>query len=128
MDLYYFLNLASDLEVAGLLWQPEIGDEVSNRKVEPAQISILVDPMGLTPLELRDQFLWLPSVEQMVVQMEMRQTILFHAGLELSEDKLCYKAVIQGPVGHIEAVGESLRTAVGLTLRDLLLSDIDAVH
>lgn len=103
MDLYYFLNLASDLEVAGLLWQPEIGDEVSNRKVEPAQISILVDPMGLTPLELRDQYLWLPSVEQMVVQMEMRQTILFHAGLELSKDKLCYKAVIQGPVGHIEA-------------------------
>jgi hypothetical protein len=76
MGLLQFLQIAEDLELAGLHWMPEIGDEVSDRK-HPDNISILVDPQGMTPIELRSSYLWLPTVEQMVTQVEVRQAILF---------------------------------------------------
>ena len=86
-------------------------------------MSILVDPQGLTPDELRSTFLWLPTVEQMIYQCEARQAVLFHAGWEMSTNTCGYKTVIQAPVGHIESCAESFRVSLGLALRDLLMSD-----
>jgi len=116
-----FISVAEDLELAGLLWLPEIGDEVSFRR-QPETVSILVDPQGLTPGELRTQFMWLPSVEQLMFQFEARQAVLFHAGLELSESVFLYKTVIKSPVKQIETRAESLRNSLGIALRDLLIS------
>lgn len=115
-----FFEVAGHLEMAGLIWQPEIGDEVSKRE-KPDLVSILVDPMGMTPSELRSSYLWLPTLEQMIVQLESRQAILFHAGLELTSETFCYKTVIQSCRGPIESSGDSLRLAMGLALRKLLL-------
>jgi hypothetical protein len=114
-----FLSLAWDLEQAGLLWQPAIGDEISNRE-QPEVISILVDPQGMTPTTLRDVYLWLPTIEQLILQLEYRQAVLYHAGLELTERVIQYKAVIKTPGGQVEGQGESLRSALGVSLRDLL--------
>ena len=121
-DFQPFIQIASHLELAGLVWCPEIGDEVSIR-FDPAKVSILVDPQGMTPKELRTTYLWLPTVEQMVQQVESRQAILFHAGLELTNSTFCYKTVLKAQIGPIESTGSSLREAVGLALRDLLLAD-----
>lgn len=121
MSLLPFLPVAEDLELAGLIWQPEIGDEVSDRR-RPDAVSILVDPHGLSPGELRSVYLWLPSVEQMVFQFEARQAILFHAGLEISDQALYYKTVIKSQLGPIESKAESLRVSVGMALRSLLLN------
>ncbi len=118
-----FLTLAEDLELAGLIWRPEIGDEVSDR-AKREHVSILVDPHGMTPEELRSIFLWLPTVEQMVFQFEARQAILSHAGLELNEKALHYKTVVTAATGQIEAVAESLRASIGMALRNLLLTDL----
>jgi hypothetical protein len=117
-----FFQLAQDLEVAGLLWHPEIGDEVADREGR-SPVSILVDPQGMTPSELRSVFLWLPTVEQIVMQFEARKAVLFHAGFELSEKACCYKTVLQATHGHIESRAESFRLSLGLALRDLLMSD-----
>jgi hypothetical protein len=117
-----FLHVAEDLDIAGLTWLPEIGDEVADRKRKES-ISILVDPGGMTPSELRSTYLWLPTVEQLVTQFEARQAILFHAGLEFTEQAYCYKTVLQTHVGPIEATADSLRLALGLALRELLLGD-----
>lgn len=116
-----FLNVAEDLEIAGLIWKPEIGDEVWDRS-ERNMISILVDPQGMSPSELRATYLWLPTVEQMVDQFEARRAIIFHVGLELSESELCYKTVIKASHGPIESKAESMRNAIGIALRDLLLT------
>ena len=121
MTLLPFLPVAEDLELAGLIWQPEIGDEVSERRHRDA-ISILVDPQGLSPLELRSVYLWLPSVEQIVCQFEARQASLFHAGLEITDQSLYYKTVIKSQIGPIESKAESLRVSLGMVLRSLLLS------
>lgn len=121
MSLLPFLPVAEDLELAGLIWRPEIGDEVSDRR-HPDAVSILVDPQGMTPTELRSVYLWLPSVEQMVMQFEARQAILFHAGLEVSDSALYYKTVIKSQLGPIESRAESLRVSLGIALRNLLLS------
>lgn len=121
MSNLHFLDIAEDLELVGLVWHPEIGDEVSDRK-EPENVSVLVDPSGLTPRELRSIFLWLPSVEQMVLQLEARQAILAHTGLELTESQLFYKTIIKSPLGEFESKGGSLRSSMGLVLRDLLAS------
>lgn len=120
MTLAHFVHIAYDLEDVGLLWQPEIGDEISS-KVGETEISVLVDTGGLTPRELREAYLWLPTVEQMVLQLEARQAILFHAGLEVSETNFCYKTVIQRQKNKFEGQGASLRNSLGLALRDMLL-------
>ena len=122
MDFFHFLNVAEDLEIAGLIWQPEIGDEVAQR--DKKSVSILVDPQGMSPSELRTTYLWLPTVEQMVMQFEGRQVILYHAGLELTPASVYYKTVIHSSaLGEIESKGASLREAMGMALRDLLLAD-----
>lgn len=123
MSLVSFIPIALDLEVAGLVWHPEIGDEILKR-AEPTTVSILVDPQGMTPGKLRSTYVWLPTLEQMVMQVEARRAILFHAGLELSESSMCYKTVIESPIAHIERTAESLRNALGLALRDLMLGKI----
>lgn len=122
-----FVGIACDLEDAGLVWQPEIGDEVAPRR-SLNQVSILVDPQGMGPDQLRNAYLWLPTVEQILLQFEVRQAILFHAGLELGTSALLYKTVIQANGEHIERQAESLRSSLALSLRDLLLANGDALH
>ena len=116
-----FLQIAEDLELAGLQWRPEIGDEIAERK-SPSTVSILVDPKGMTPLELRSTFLWLPTVEQIIMQFEARQAVLCHAGFELTEQNMAYRTVIQTPKGNIESRADSLRTSMGIALRNFLLA------
>lgn len=122
MSILNFLQVAEDLELAGLIWAPSIGDEIADR-VNRERVSVLIDPQGLTPTELRSTFLWLPTLEQMVIQLEARQTILYHAGLDLSETALHYTTVIQSPLGQFETKAGSLRESVGIALRSLLLAD-----
>ncbi len=121
-----FIYVAQDLEGAGLLWHPEVGDEVAERDGQ-SPVAILVDPQGMTPDELRAAFLWLPTVEQMILQFEARQAVLFHAGLEFNEKQFCYKTVIQASSGHIESRADSFRLSLGLALRDLLISDVPTI-
>lgn len=115
-----FIHIAEDLELAGLVWQPEIGDEVVHRE-QKELVSILVDPQGMTPKELRTVFVWLPSLEQLVLQVEARQAVLYHAGIEINDANIQYKAVIESTGKKIESHAESLRSALALGLRDLLL-------
>ena len=123
-----FLDLAEDLELAGLVWQPEIGDEIAERE-KKQQVSILVDPQGLTPDELRFTYIWLPTVEQIVCQFEARQAILCHTGLELTERDFHYKTVIQSNGGQLETCAPSLRLSLGFALRSLLLqSQEESIH
>ncbi len=127
MSSVQFVEIAHHLEDAGLLWKPEIGDEIFNRK-GAENVSVLVDTGGLTPPELRDTYIWLPTVEQMVIQIEVRQAILFHAGLELNDHTYCYKTVLQAPQGPIESEALSFRESLGLALRDLLLFRDNELH
>lgn len=124
MSLAPLLKIACELEDAGLVWQPEIGDEVSEKE-RLDNISILVDTHGLTPSQLRDRFLWLPTVEQLIWQFEARQAVLFHAGLEIGERSCFYKTVVQTNMGPIESKSDSLRKSLGLVLRKLLLGQVD---
>ena len=127
MHPLHFLPVAQDLEQAGLVWQPEVGDEVAPRHGAPA-ISILVDPQGMGPLQLRETYLWLPNLEQLVLQLEARQAVLFHVGLELSEARVCYKAIVQAGTDKFESAADTPRSAVGIALRKLLLGDDLSVH
>lgn len=123
-----FLPIALELEDAGLVWVPEIGDEVANRD-EPEDISILVDTKKIRTDELREMFIWLPRVEQLVKQVELRQAILTHAGLELNEAHMYYKAIIaKNKYGEIEGLDQSLRGAVAKSLRDFLIIDTNILH
>lgn len=112
-----FIHVSIGLDRAGLVWYPEIGDEVSIRE-EPERISILVDPHGLTPGDLRRQFVWLPSTEQLVTQFEARQALIYHAGVGTG---LTYEAVIKTTLGTIETRASSLRLAFGKALSEILL-------
>lgn len=116
-----FLRIAEDLELAGLVWLPEIGDEILERK-DKKHVSVLFDPQGMTPDELRYSFLWLPTVEQMVMQFEARSSVLEHTGFELSESAMTYRTVIKSPYGGIEVAAGNFRSSVGLALRNLLIS------
>ncbi|MCB0321013.1 MAG: hypothetical protein KDD60_08810 [Bdellovibrionales bacterium] len=120
MGLEGFLPIAVELEDVGLLWHPEIGDEISSRE-NLTNVSVLVDTGGLTPRELRENYLWLPTVEQMLLQVEVRQAILFHAGLEMSEHSYCYKTVLKSKTGAVEGQAYSLRDSLGRALCDLLV-------
>ena len=111
-----FLQLSTELDKVGLIWHPEIGDEVAYR-ARLEEISIFVDPLGLTPKELREHFLWLPTVEQIVQQFEARQAVIYHAGLNQS---FAYETVIKTAEGVIETAGTSLRLAFGQALYELL--------
>jgi hypothetical protein len=120
MSSFRFIQVANELENSGLVWQPEIGDEIAPRGIENT-VSILVDPQGMTPKELRTKYIWLPNVEQMVEQIEVRQGILYHAGLEITGNDLFYKTVIRAQIGLIESQAESLRISMGLALKNLLV-------
>ncbi len=125
MTLTDFIPISVDLDRSGLVWHPEIGDEVTERtKLE--KISILVDPHGMTPSELRMSFLWLPTVEQIVQQLEARQAFIYHAGIT---ESLHYETVIRTTFGVVEATAASLRSAFGKALRDVILkSTSDVIH
>lgn len=123
-----FVSIATDLDHAGLMWQPEVGDEITRRD-EPGDVSILFDSQGLTPRQLRQVYLWLPKLDQLIEQIEARQAILSHAGMEFTESGMCYKTVIE-VVGYdssdstkeiIEQCADSLRSAMGIALRRILL-------
>jgi hypothetical protein len=121
-----FVSIAADLDCAGLMWQPEVGDEITRRD-EPGNISILFDSQGLTPRQLRQVYLWLPTLDQLLEQLEARQAILAHAGLQVTESGMYYKTVIEvaslGAMGKetVEGIAESLRSAMGIALRRILL-------
>lgn len=110
------IDVSLKLDEAGLVWHPEIGDEVADR-VSLERVSILVDPHGLTPTELRSTFLWLPSVEQLVHQFEARQALIYHAGIT---EAMLYQAIVQSHGRMIEAAASSLRVALGRALEQLL--------
>lgn len=114
-----FIKIANELETNGLVWQPEIGDEIAPRDKEGI-VSILVDPHGMTPKQLRNTYIWLPNVEQIVEQIEVRQGILYHAGLEITGSELFYKTVIRASIGLIEVKAENFRESLGLALKSLL--------
>ncbi len=125
MNLEDYIRLSLDLDRAGLVWHPEIGDEVAER-VTLSRIAILVDPQGLTPKELRASFLWLPSVEQLVQQLEAREAFIYHAGVT---NALIYEAVVKTPGGMVETHAASLRTAFGQALREVLSSSaVETIH
>lgn len=114
-----FIPLSLDLDQSGLIWHPEIGDEIVQR-ASLEKVAILVDPHGMTPKELRGYYLWLPTVEQLVHQIEARQALIFHAGVTNS---FAYEAVIKTGSGVIEACGPTLRVAFGAALKNLLCNN-----
>ena len=111
-----FIEVAVDLSKSGLIWQPEIGDEIAIRP-DLRKISILVDPQGLSPTQLRCEYLWLPTVEQLVDQIEARQALIFHVGVN---DRMFYEAVIRRGGGVVEACEVNLRLAFGKALYYML--------
>lgn len=120
-----FIDVSTELDEAGLVWHPEIGDEVVDRD-DRERVSILVDPHGLSPCQLRDTYLWLPTVEQLIEQFEARQAIVYHAGLN---ESFHYEAVIRTSVGMIETAASNLRLAFGKALNQLLQEHVDsALH
>lgn len=119
------ITLSVKLDTSGLIWLPEIGDEVSPR-TDLERVSILVDPQGLTPTELRERFVWLPTVEQMVEQFEARQAVIYHAGVT---EMLRYEAVVRISDKVIETCEATLRLAFGKALHELLSNHAqDLVH
>jgi len=116
MEGLEFINISFELDQAGLVWYPEIGDEVSER-TNLEKVSILVDPQGLTPIELRENFVWLPTTEQLVRQFEARQALIYHAGIT---ERLIYEAVIRTQEGMIETEAPTLRLAFGQALQAML--------
>lgn len=117
-----FIQVAQELDIVGLAWQPEIGDEVLVRE-KSEMISILVDPQGMSPNELRAFFIWLPSVEQMIMQVEARNAMLLHMGLEFEQNACLYKTVISAKGNNIEGAADNVRTAVGLALKNLIIEE-----
>jgi hypothetical protein len=110
------ISLCLDLDKSGLIWCPEIGDEVAERG-HFDKVSVFVDPQGLTPSELRNFFIWMPTVEQLVSQFEARQALVYHAGVNKS---LSYEAVIKTSIGVIETSAPNLRLAFGKALHEIL--------
>ncbi len=116
LDYQNFISTSRVLDSSGLRWNPEIGDEIASRS-DYQTISILVDPQGLTPSQLRETYLWLPSVEQLVMQFEARQAFIQHVGLN---EKLLYSAVIESAGIMIKSEARSLRMVFGKALENLL--------
>ena len=118
MEQEDFISISLDLEEAGLLWRPEIGDEVVDRS-DKQSVSILVSPQGLTPDQLRQSFVWLPTIEQLVLQIEARQAMLFHAGISKSFD---YETVIKATAGLFEARAVNFRSSIAKAFSSFLTS------
>ena len=75
----------------------------------------------MTPSELRESFIWLPNVEQLVSQIESRHGLIFHAGVT---ENLEYEAIIKTQFGLIEAKASSLRVVFGKVLNSLITSSL----
>ena len=119
MDGSNYISVSQQLDEKGLLWQPEIGDEVVDRN-NLKTVSILVDPCGLTPTELRGSYVWLPSMEQLVHQFEARQALIYHAGIT---EMFSYQVVVRTPANSvIETAANNLRVAMGSALYELLIN------
>ena len=56
MNLHHFLNVAEDLEIAGLIWKPEIGDEVTDRFCVLGEVAEVVDKLHVLADAGVDQF------------------------------------------------------------------------
>ena len=120
MERINFLSIAQTLENVGLLWQPEVGDEVSLREKGDI-VSILVDKTKFSINKLRSTYIWLPNIEQIISQIEARQSFLLHAGLAIDENKICYRTIVQAPETNIQAEADNLRCSLGIALKDLLV-------
>lgn len=116
MNSVDFISTSISLDRAGLRWEPEIGDEVTEREALD-RVAILVDPQGHSPEQLRDSFIWLPTVEQLIDQIALRGGAIYHVGLA---DDMVYEAVVKTPNGVIEVQSPNLRIALGQTLIQLL--------
>lgn len=125
MTVIEFIPISLELDQSGLVWHPEIGDEVTERK-NLERVSILVDPHGMTPSELRTTFVWLPNVEQIVQQLEARQAMIYHAGINQT---LLYETVVRTSFGVVETSARSLRVAFAKALRDVIAkASSEVVH
>ena len=112
-----YIDVSGKLDVAGLIWHPEMGDEIALRD-NPHKVSILVDSGGLTPGQLRRLYLWLPTVEQLAGQIEARQTKIEHLGLT---DRFSYRLVLRHRLQHkIETEQKTIKLAFGFGLWELL--------
>lgn len=113
----HFIELSVELEQSGLIWHPEIGDEVIARD-KPSRVSILVDPAGMSLKELRINYIWLPTVEQLVNQFEAREALIHHVGIN---QNFIYEAVIKTSYGAIiETNAPTIRLVFGAALKDLI--------
>ena len=111
-----FIEVADQLSRSGLVWRPEIGDEIALRP-DLRKVSILFDPQGLVSPQLHCEFLWLPSVEQMVEQIEARQGLICHVGIN---EKMYYEAVVKTVEGVVSIYETNLRLAMGRALYGVL--------
>ncbi|MCC6932989.1 MAG: hypothetical protein IT292_07015 [Deltaproteobacteria bacterium] len=116
-----YIEIADRLDRSGLVWQPEIGDEVAARPTLD-KVLILIDNHGLTPKELRYEYLWLPTVEQLVMQIEARQALIFHIGVN---EQMFYEAIIKTSSGVVSARETDLRLAFAKTLYGLITKSFD---
>lgn len=119
MEITTLINLATRLEAAGLQWDPEIGDEVIDRS-DLDKVGILVDPQGLSSDELRGNFLWLPSIEQLIFEVEHRDAVIFHAGATGQGN---YEVVLKTASGLLRANGSEFRIALGNAFESLLCEE-----
>ena len=117
-----FIEVADQLSKTGLVWRPEIGDEIALRP-DLRKVSILFDSTGLTPPELRLEFLWLPSVEQLVEQIEARQGFIYHVGIN---EKMFYEAQIKTIEGVVSIYETNLRLVMGKALYCLINKKVTA--
>jgi len=111
-----YIDISFELDRRGLIWEPEVGDEISLRGSDRT-VSILVDPNGMSPQELRQSFIWLPNVEQLVGQIEDRHGLIFHAGIT---EGLEYEAIVKCNAGLVEAKADSLRVVFGKVLNSII--------
>lgn len=108
------ISLSLALEKAGLVWHPQIGDEVSERS--QFRIMILTDNNSLTPSQLRKLFVWLPRMEQIIEQIEARNGIITFFGWNSSPASFGYLARMEISGEMIETSHVDPRLAIGALL------------
>lgn len=123
MENSNFIDISVQLDQSGLVWVPVVGDEISFRDYH-RQISILISTMGLPIENLRQSFVWLPNVEQLVKEIEIRNGFITHMSLNQS---LEYEVVVNGSYGTIEVIAPSLREAFGHSLSSIIREEYTSV-
>ncbi|MDD2941649.1 MAG: hypothetical protein PHC51_01670 [bacterium] len=111
------INLSKELEDVGLIWQPRLGDEVVLRD-DMSHVSVINANHDLNPHVLRSAYLWLPRIEQLIAQIEARQGLICHAGINSA---CAYEIVVKFPKGFIEVYEWTFRTAFALAVLRMLL-------